>query len=175
MTVRYRTSCVRSRIIPLSPEFVEYLREDGIVLADDDEGDGAAGRGEGEEEWQTDSTSNPPAPRAWRQPDSDSDEEDAAEPPALPPNRRFPAIHQAIADQIRALGGAAAPKLNWSAPRDATWISPHQNTMKCTCPNDVYLLLKSSSFVSYDLEHAFDDCVVPSSATSTNNATNENK
>jgi hypothetical protein len=52
-----------------------------------------------------------------------------------------------------------APKLNWTAPKDAIWISPHQNTIKCTSPDDVYLLLKSSNFITYDLEHAFDDCI----------------
>lgn len=54
-----------------------------------------------------------------------------------------------------------APKLNWSSPKDATWISRHPNTMKCTSANDIYLLLKSSSFISHDLDHAFDDTVAP--------------
>lgn len=48
------------------------------------------------------------------------------------------------------------PKLNWSAPKDATWINV-TNSMDCTTPNDIYLLLKSSDFVSHDLGHAFDD------------------
>jgi hypothetical protein len=30
--------------------------------------------------------------------------------------------------------------------------------MECATPNDIYLLLKSSDFVTHDLEHAFDDC-----------------
>jgi hypothetical protein len=34
----------------------------------------------------------------------------------------------------------------------------NSNTMACRTPNDIYLLLKSSDFVSHDLEHAFDDC-----------------
>lgn len=55
------------------------------------------------------------------------------------------------------------PKLNWSTPKDATWISPF-NTLKCTTANDVYLLLKSSSFVSHDLEHPFDGCAPSSSS-----------
>lgn len=50
------------------------------------------------------------------------------------------------------------PKLNWSAPKDATWISAG-NSMECRSPNDIYLLLKSSDFVTHDLEHAFDGCV----------------
>ena len=53
------------------------------------------------------------------------------------------------------------PKLNWSAPKDATWISA-TNSMACSTPNDVYLLLKSSDFITHDLEQVFDDCEVES-------------
>lgn len=35
---------------------------------------------------------------------------------------------------------------------------PGQN-LKCQTPADVYLLLKSSDFISHDLDRAFDDCV----------------
>lgn len=49
------------------------------------------------------------------------------------------------------------PKLNWSAPKDSTWISA-TNSMACTTPNDIYLLLKSSDFVTHDLEQVFDGC-----------------
>jgi len=35
---------------------------------------------------------------------------------------------------------------------------PGQN-LKCQNPADVYLLLKSSDFISHDLDHAFDECV----------------
>ncbi|KAI1374611.1 D123-domain-containing protein [Hypoxylon crocopeplum] len=146
---KYRASCIKSRIIPLSPEFIEYIREDGIILADDD------GAEPEDDEWES-------APSTFRPPveevDSDSDEDSEDEEPRLPPNQRFPELHQMIKDKIVELGGAVAPKLNWTAPKDAAWISPHQNTIKCTSPNDIYLLLKSSNFVTYDLEHAFDDC-----------------
>ena len=30
--------------------------------------------------------------------------------------------------------------------------------LKCTTVDDVYLLLKSSDFVTHDLDHAYDDC-----------------
>lgn len=33
-----------------------------------------------------------------------------------------------------------------------------KNSMECATPNDIYLLLKSSDFITHDLEHAFDDC-----------------
>lgn len=148
---RYRASCIKSRIIPLSPQFINYIREDGIILADED----GAKSDDDDDEWEsTPSTVRP----LIHEVESDSDSDDVDEPPKPPPNQRFPDLHQLIKDKIAELGGAVAPKLNWTAPKDATWISPHQNTIKCTSPNDVYLLLKSSNFITYDLEHAFDDC-----------------
>ncbi|KAI1469533.1 D123-domain-containing protein [Daldinia caldariorum] len=159
---KYRMSCIKSRIIPLSPEFIEYIREDGIILADDDVVEPE------DDEWES-------APSSFRPPveevDSDSDsDEDEDEEPRLPPNQRFPELHQTIKDKIAELGGAVAPKLNWTAPKDAAWISPHQNTIKCTTPNDIYLLLKSSNFITYDLEHAFDDCTPTSNSSSASTA-----
>lgn len=146
---KYRSSCIKSRIIPLSTDFVSYLNEDGIVLADDEE----SGATEEEDEWATTTTTSS---RVREIESDDEDEED--EPDRLPPNQRFPEIHQLIKAKIAELGGAVVPKLNWSSPKDAKWISPHQNTLKCTSPNDIYLLLKSSSFISHDLHHAFDGC-----------------
>ncbi|KAH6984909.1 D123-domain-containing protein [Ilyonectria sp. MPI-CAGE-AT-0026] len=151
---KYRSSCLKSRIIPLPRSFVDYLHEDGIVLADDDDDDR---RDEPAEEWHSAGNTTFKAPA--RDPESSDDDDDEPEP--LPPNLRFPETHQMIKDKIAELGGAVAPKLNWSSPKDAKWISPHQNTLKCTSPNDIYLLLKSSSFVSHDLDHAFDDCTPP--------------
>lgn len=67
-------------------------------------------------------------------------------------------VHERIKATIDELGGKVVPKLNWSAPKDATWINP-TNSMECRSPNDIYLMLKSSDFVTHDLEHAFDDTV----------------
>lgn len=49
------------------------------------------------------------------------------------------------------------PKLNWSAPRDATWINAGEN-LKCMSPGEVIMLIKSSDFAIHDLCHAFDCC-----------------
>ncbi|KND92314.1 Cell division cycle protein [Tolypocladium ophioglossoides CBS 100239] len=151
---RYRSSCLKSRIIPLPQSVVSYLQEDGIVLADEE----GLGREPEEEEWQASGSAG--ALNSQRQDSSDDEDndEDADAATRRPPNERFPETHKLIKDKIAELGGAVAPKLNWSSPKDAKWISPHQNTLKCTTPNDVYLLLKSSSFVSHDLAHAFDGC-----------------
>lgn len=152
---KYRSSCLKSRIINLPPEFVSYLHEDGIILADDDgEGRGA----EEDEDWHSTGATTRPRVQEIDLSDEDDDDSDTGGAEQLPPNQRFPDTHREIIEKIAELGGAVAPKLNWSSPKDAKWISPHQNTLKCTSPNDIYLLLKSSSFVSHDLVHAFDGC-----------------
>ncbi|KAL2145141.1 hypothetical protein VTI28DRAFT_7891 [Corynascus sepedonium] len=159
---KYRTSCIRSRIIPLTSEFISWIHEDGILLADEgnttnDDGTAASGDDDWEPSFST--SDHPPPPRNDdddNATDSDSDNEEST-PARQPPDIRFPALHAEITSAIASLGGAVAPKLNWSSPKDATWISRHPNTMKCTSANDIYILLKSSSFISHDLDHAFDD------------------
>jgi len=69
----------------------------------------------------------------------------------------FPDLEQQIWNTIDEFDGAVFPKLNWSSPRDAIWISA-TNTLKCNSPSDIFLLLKSSDFIAHDLDHAFDDC-----------------
>ncbi|KAH6684561.1 D123-domain-containing protein [Halenospora varia] len=135
---KYRSSTLKSRIIPLSPAFLSYLREDGIVLP-----------------------SEIPVASANQNDNTTSDGWD--EDPEPDPSLRFPEIHQQIKDTIAELGGLVAPKLNWSSPKDATWISMTKNSMECATPNDIYLLLKSSDFITHDLEHAFDDCAADDS------------
>ncbi|EGS20464.1 putative cell division cycle protein [Thermochaetoides thermophila DSM 1495] len=164
---KYRTNCIRSKIIPLTPEFVEYIREDGIILADEGSStkkssDDTAASDDDDDDWEPSFTRSDYPPPLGDDDDvassSDTDEE-PPQPTRLPPDKRFPSLHAEITSAIQSLGGAAAPKLNWSSPKDATWISRHPNTVKCTSANDVYILLKSSSFISHDLEHAFDDTV----------------
>ncbi|KAJ0116323.1 hypothetical protein J7T55_007301 [Diaporthe amygdali] len=167
---KYRTSCIRSRIIKLPAEFIEYIREDGIILSSDDP---STADGDDDDDWEP--TSNAFAPPRPDEPEQDSDSEDDedAGPPRLPPDQRFPEVHQKIKDTIEELGGQVAPKLNWSSPRDAAWISPHQNTVKCTSPNDIYLLLKSSNFITHDLDHAFDGTVTTNSSSSNGAVTSD--
>jgi len=132
---KYRSSALKSRIIPLSSAFLSYLREDGIVLP-------------------ADTTIFPP-PETYT---SNSTSNGWDDEPDLDPSLAFAEIHQQIKDTIAELEGLVAPKLNWSAPKDATWINMKKNSMECATPNDIYLLLKSSDFITHDLEHAFDDC-----------------
>ena len=72
----------------------------------------------------------------------DDDADGAAPPP------RFPELEAAI-DAAVGEYGAVFPKLNWSSPRDASWILG--GSCKCTSARDVLLLLKSSDSVAHDL------------------------
>jgi D123 len=135
---RYRAITPKARLVPLTTPFLAYLRADGIFLPDDNppqdsDGDsgifsGAEADGQAEEEEDVDVAAE------WRE------------------------VHEAVKSTIAELGGKVVPKLNWSAPKDATWINP-SNSMECQTAGDIYLLLKSSDFVTHDIEHAFDDCV----------------
>ncbi|XP_051141407.1 uncharacterized protein LOC127258566 isoform X3 [Andrographis paniculata] len=82
--------------------------------------------------------------------------ENEAEEPTLPPS--FPELETAVKASIESLGGAVFPKLNWSAPKDAAWISSTGN-LKCTNLAEIALLLKSSDSIVHDLCHAYDSCV----------------
>ena len=124
-------------MVPLPEAFLSYLREDGIVLPPEE-------------------NDNPD----WSDADSgifsgaDNEGDDAAA--DYDPSTHWRETHEAIEAVIEELGGKVAPKLNWSAPKDATWIAA-TNSMECRTPNDIYLLLKSSDFVTHDLQHALDD------------------
>ncbi|TGZ85259.1 D123-domain-containing protein [Ascodesmis nigricans] len=135
----YRSLTPKTRIIPLTPEFISYIREDGIILPSDEEQITELSDSEDENSVNG----------------NDSDSESA---PLSPPDKRFPELHQQIKDIISELGGRIIPKLNWSSPKDAVFMSL-TNTMECRTPGEIYLLLKSSDFVTHDLEHAFDDCI----------------
>lgn len=142
----------------MSSNFLEYLRSDGIVLPSEDNSHP--------------STLNDTDSGTFSFPSSPigSDVEDE-EPD---PSTRWMNVHENIKSKITELGGSVYPKLNWSAPKDATWISA-TNSMECRTPNDIYLLLKSSDFITHDLEHAFDDCGSESENSDHDDASNTGK
>ncbi|MCJ1385134.1 hypothetical protein MMC17_008253 [Xylographa soralifera] len=137
----YRSTTPKARLISLPPSFLAYLRADGIVLP----------------------SSRPPSPSLDIDDDSGifissstSDTDDDEENPD--PSLDWPDVHASIISTIAELDGSVVPKLNWSAPKDATWIAA-TNSMECQTPNDIYLLLKSSDFITHDLEQAYDGCL----------------
>lgn len=130
---RFTPKC---RIIkPLPNEFIRYLEQDGIKLPPPEHEASVYTRvtidhdGNTRENWE-------------KQGKQESDE--------MRPIEHFLQVHQQIKDIIQELG-PVTPKLNWSSPRDATWILPN-NTTKCSEVNEVYLLLNASNYIMHDLE-----------------------
>ncbi|RMD42494.1 hypothetical protein DV735_g2588, partial [Chaetothyriales sp. CBS 134920] len=146
----FRLHSPKARLVPLSQPFLDYLRADGIVLPPDDN---ALNDDDGSRFSEPDNNDSISISNSNSGSESDDEEEEDTD-----PSDAWPEIHSAIRSTIASLGGAVLPKLNWSAPKDATWMSA-TNDMTCRSANDVYLLLKSSDFITHDLEHAFDDCV----------------
>mmetsp|Transcript_104598 Transcript_104598/g.180268 ORF Transcript_104598/g.180268 Transcript_104598/m.180268 type:complete len:197 (-) Transcript_104598:31-621(-) len=116
-------------LIDLSSEFMEYLQQDGMVIPASantlkraaDEDYGAL-----TDDW-----------------DDYADDDDPEQ-----PCPEFPEIQQQIKDCLRDFE-EILPRSNWSTPKDATWLLP-SHTLKCVCVEDVFLLVKGSSRLSYD-------------------------
>jgi hypothetical protein len=125
----------KSRVITLPRNFVEYLGEDGVHLPVSSKG-----------YFNRDALSDDEEDRLK---EVDLDEEDL-------PAHNFPDLDVAIATAIEQLGGEVMVKLNWSSPLDAVWMNA--GTLKCRNPSEVYLLLKSSDRIVFDLEHMYDLC-----------------
>ncbi|KAG2096524.1 D123-domain-containing protein [Suillus discolor] len=124
---------IKSTIIrPLSQTFKEYLDSDGIFVPEGSE--------------------NVPAESS---PSDQEDEDDAA----VGQSFSFPDLDERIRQIIKEYG-AIFPKLNFSSPKDASWVLPPSSPLKCTSPSDVYILLKSSDFISHDLsiDAVFEGC-----------------
>ncbi|KAJ1970122.1 hypothetical protein IWQ62_000162 [Dispira parvispora] len=113
---------------PIPQELLIYLRQDGLVLPSSNEVDDESDNSESSTD--------------------ESDAEIASPPPDLTE------CTKELQRCIDELGGAVFPKLNWSAPTDAVWITA-TNTLKCTTPEDIFLLLKGSDRVHEDLNHPY--------------------
>uniref|UniRef100_A0A8C2ATW2 Translation initiation factor eIF2 assembly protein n=1 Tax=Cyprinus carpio TaxID=7962 RepID=A0A8C2ATW2_CYPCA len=69
----------------------------------------------------------------------------------------FPEFKIRVQEAINVLGGRVFPKLNWSAPRDANWIALN-SSLQCQSLCDIFLLFKSSDFITHDLTQPFLHC-----------------
>ncbi|KAJ3099032.1 hypothetical protein HDU97_003518 [Phlyctochytrium planicorne] len=142
----------RSTIIPLPEEFVEYLNADGLFLPLDENGQAQPNY---IHNINSDDDDSDAASFSDAQNQGESKEETDDDDSKIP---SFPMLESQIKDAIQDLGGKVLPKLNWSSPKDATWMAL-DGTLCCNNLSDVLLLLKSSDFIAHDLSHAYDDCV----------------
>ncbi|KAF8943791.1 hypothetical protein BGZ47_005051 [Haplosporangium gracile] len=163
---KFRLISIKSKIIPLPEEFVTYLNADGVFIP------GQSGLtlalSDSEDESEDEEISDANRFKALQeatfhqraeagQDDSSDDEDDDESEQGEAPLPYFPGLEQEIERTIAELGGEVFPKLNWSSPRDASWIAA-TNTLKCQHVSDIFLLLKSSDFIAHDLAHAYEDC-----------------
>ncbi|XP_057316704.1 cell division cycle protein 123 homolog isoform X1 [Hydractinia symbiolongicarpus] len=130
----FKNCTFKSKIIKLTSDFIDYLNSDGIILpvVEETRYSNTLEEYSDEDDWNSD--------------DRDTD--------VIP---SFPQLKLEVDNAIKELGGAVFPKLNWSSPKDAAWIT-HNGTLKCSSFNDICLLLKSSDFVTHDLTSAYDYC-----------------
>eukprot|EP01137_Pigoraptor_chileana_P019670 Opistho-2@80999 len=113
----FKSATIKSIAIPLSEDFVAYLNADGFFMP---ESTIPAPDRNGTEEDDRDS-------EEWLARQEDASDGDADNTP------HFPELEERIIAAIEELDGRVFPKLNWSAPKDATWISP-TGMLLCTCP-----------------------------------------
>ncbi|KAF6022929.1 CDC123 [Bugula neritina] len=137
----FRTSTIPSIVIKVPKVFTDYLLEDGLFLPDNFKENQNV-----EESWSTTTVDANPND------DGISNEERKSQ--AMFANKDFIQFRSDVLTAISKLGGKVFPKLNWSSPKDASWIAVN-NSLCCETFNDICLLFKSSDFITHDLTEPF--------------------
>ncbi|GME74235.1 unnamed protein product [Ambrosiozyma monospora] len=135
---------------PIPKEFIEYLDSDDFTLPKDTPFHKIEPNSDNEySDWEDDDEDDGKAKGG------DHDKITAQTKSTKPdPTLKFQSFHSQIKSVFEKFK-KVAPKLNWSAPQDATWMTVNK-TMQCHTPSELYLLLKSSDYINHDLHHAFD-------------------
>lgn len=128
----FQKNSIKSRIIDLPSDFIAYLQEDGIILPASVGGAGAADYLSDDEDLKDGSDSEARTP--WD----------------------FPELNAELKSCLAAYEGGVFVKLNWSAPLDAIWMNC--GSLKCFTIEQIYLLLKSSDRINFDIERMFEEC-----------------
>ncbi|KAN0015579.1 hypothetical protein ACTFIU_008315 [Dictyostelium citrinum] len=161
---KFKSVTFSSIVIPLPKIFIDYLQSDEFSTPQEgfpefkvDEHDDLFD----DNNWSTSknhiSTLDPKYYQGYSSDEEDdSDEEDNNHEKDKKKNKKvvnesdFKELSNQIIKSIEKLGGNVFPKLNWSSPKDASWMNVY-NSLKCTNTTDIYLLLKSSDFINHDL------------------------
>lgn len=125
---------IKSLVLCPPPEFSVFLKSDGLLLPASVETDAQENLSE------------------------DSDLKEAVDDEELERPAGFPELEAEITSAIQSLDGFVFVKSNWSAPLDASWMKA--GNIRCRTVRDVYLLLKSSDRIMFDLEQSFEKCEV---------------
>ncbi|KAI9504281.1 D123-domain-containing protein, partial [Coemansia spiralis] len=128
----------KSEIIrPLDEKFLAYLLSDGVFLPDDEANPVFSGK------FEEHGLSDDENAVKW----SDTDNEDDNDVDIDIEN-----TSTEIRKAIERLGGRVFPRMNWTSPRDAVHMTT-SDSLKCTNPSQIYLLLKSSYNIASDIEN----------------------
>uniref|UniRef100_A0A0C9QQW9 TSA: Wollemia nobilis Ref_Wollemi_Transcript_13542_1689 transcribed RNA sequence n=1 Tax=Wollemia nobilis TaxID=56998 RepID=A0A0C9QQW9_9CONI len=143
----FNSVSLKTIVIPLPEPFIEYLLDDGGLFLPKTASDEDALPSRVKVTWP-----DLQAEDYHRWKEEDDEEEETAQNVAA-----FPNLEEAVRAAIQKLGGSAFPKMNWSAPKDAVWISTN-GSLKCCLFGEIVLLLRASDSIVHDLCHAFESC-----------------
>nr|XP_057933354.1 cell division cycle protein 123 homolog [Doryrhamphus excisus] len=135
----FKQHTIKSLILPLPQNVIDYLLDDGTLVV--------SGSDRVAQQTQINNDSDAEEDIQW------SDDETTTTVTAP----EFPEFTAEVLEAINALGGLVFPKLNWSAPRDANWIALNCS-LECHSLSDIFLLFKSSDFITHDLTQPFRQC-----------------
>ena len=137
----------RGESVRLSDAFLKFLSQDGVRVGRDTEAFPKTMELEEEEEEESRRGTNGSEGNEDEEEKSDDESDDDD---AMLNFDDFPDEIAWIRGAVSRLGGRVAPKLNWSCPYDAAWVS-QSGSVCCSTPDDVLLLLKSSDRTAHDL------------------------
>ncbi|XP_071753078.2 translation initiation factor eIF2 assembly protein isoform X1 [Centroberyx gerrardi] len=141
----FKKHTIKSLILPLPQNVIDYLLDDGTLVV--------SGSDHNTQRTHTNSSDSDAEEDIQVQEEEWSDDETTTTVTAP----EFPEFTCKVLEAINALGGRVFPKLNWSAPRDANWIALN-SSLQCQSLSDVFLLFKSSDFITHDLTQPFLQC-----------------
>ncbi|XP_076010033.1 translation initiation factor eIF2 assembly protein [Genypterus blacodes] len=136
----FKKHTIKSLVLPLPQNVIDYLLDDGTLVV-------SGSVLNTQPTHNTNSDSESVEDIQW------SDDETTTTVTAP----EFPEFTSNVQEAINALGGCVFPKLNWSCPRDANWIALN-NSLQCQSLSEIFLLFKSSDFVTHDLTQPFHKC-----------------
>ncbi|XP_047497451.1 cell division cycle protein 123 homolog [Penaeus chinensis] len=137
---KFKKCTIKSIVIPLTTDVLAYMQDNGTLVLPEGS--------QPEPEYRTNTEDES---------DSYEDWEHCRTTGTSVEGPKLEEFNAKVNDAIKKLGGSAFPKLNWSSPKDASWIALNKS-LRCSTAGDVYLLLKSSNFVAHDLTSPFKDC-----------------
>lgn len=141
----FKENTIESVVLKLPKVFIEYLSADGIFLPDSSDSQTQADSDESSDDSQNFITSGG-GDHTISQAEMKVQD--------LVKTDEFRELQNDVVTAIAELGGKVFPKLNWSSPRDASWIAVN-GSLCCETLNDICLLFKSSDFIAHDLTDPF--------------------